>query len=411
MDPIIILVILLVLVGVGVGIYFLMTMKACKDHETQDDCKEPCQWDTYGAKCIDEDDVLTPRPPSGGGGGGGGGDGGGGGGGGATLFGYKKFPGQKIGKDTRLDTCRTKSLEECKTLCTYEQECLAFTHDGEKCCMYSGVEEFSGDDKTDMYIKGATGYTTDVVGNFTGDEVLTKTATSLDVCGQTCDETGQCHGFSYKLGNCVLKGANVSTSPILDGAQYYKRSASNKPGTLKCNSLAATNLADQKFFIFSNSGHEVPNQMLQASSYWHGDEWKDQGRIDTMSYQRTYVENDGTVAQLTLVPGRTDEYQIIFTYEADLREGGNKSVMLHGHGANSDDEIESFGTWVKFDDPLCRWKFFKKAGTENDYWIITNREHRAPCKMLKFTEDGLRGVNMDLTDMTAVWTLDPFTSL
>lgn len=54
---------------------------------------------------------------------------------------------------------------------------------------------------------------------------------------------------------------------------------------------------------------------------------------------------------------------------------------------------------------------FKKEGTENDYWIVTNKEHRAPCMMLKLTEDGWTAVPLDLTDESAVWTLDPFTAI
>ena len=64
MSAMIIIVVLLLLAGLGVGIYFLVTAKKCEDHETQADCKEPCQWDTYGNKCIGEDDDLTPAPPS-----------------------------------------------------------------------------------------------------------------------------------------------------------------------------------------------------------------------------------------------------------------------------------------------------------------------------------------------------------
>ena len=60
----IIIAVLLILAGLGVAIYFLVNAKKCKDHKTQDDCKEPCQWDTYGNKCIEEDDDLTPAPPA-----------------------------------------------------------------------------------------------------------------------------------------------------------------------------------------------------------------------------------------------------------------------------------------------------------------------------------------------------------
>src|SRR5210317_257020 len=64
MSAMIMIVVLLLLVGLGVGIYFLVSAKKCKDYETQDECKEPCQWDTYGNKCIGEDDNLTPAPPA-----------------------------------------------------------------------------------------------------------------------------------------------------------------------------------------------------------------------------------------------------------------------------------------------------------------------------------------------------------
>jgi hypothetical protein len=59
----IIIVVLLLLAGLGVGIYFLVNAKKCKDYETQGECKDPCKWDTYGNKCIGEDDDLTPAPP------------------------------------------------------------------------------------------------------------------------------------------------------------------------------------------------------------------------------------------------------------------------------------------------------------------------------------------------------------
>ncbi|QIG59578.1 hypothetical protein [Dishui Lake phycodnavirus 2] len=64
MNPAVLGIVAILLIGLGVGIYFLVTAKKCKDHKTQDDCKEPCQWDTYGNKCIDEGDDLTDAPVS-----------------------------------------------------------------------------------------------------------------------------------------------------------------------------------------------------------------------------------------------------------------------------------------------------------------------------------------------------------
>jgi hypothetical protein len=64
MSAMIIGVVLLLLIGLSVGIYFLVNAKTCEDHETHDECKKPCQWDTYGYKCIGEKDAMTPKPPS-----------------------------------------------------------------------------------------------------------------------------------------------------------------------------------------------------------------------------------------------------------------------------------------------------------------------------------------------------------
>jgi len=64
MSAFIIVIILLLLVGAGVGIYFLVgEKKACSEYDTQDNCKSPCKWDTYGGKCIGEKDAMTPAPP------------------------------------------------------------------------------------------------------------------------------------------------------------------------------------------------------------------------------------------------------------------------------------------------------------------------------------------------------------
>ena len=54
---------LLLLVGIGLGLYFFVfAKKDCKKIEKEDECTEPCQWDTYGNKCIGEDDTLTAAP-------------------------------------------------------------------------------------------------------------------------------------------------------------------------------------------------------------------------------------------------------------------------------------------------------------------------------------------------------------
>lgn len=419
MNPGIIIFAVILLVGLMVGLYFLSSSKKCADHETQDDCKEPCQWDTYGGKCIDEDEDLTPGPSNVGGGSGGSGASDVSGAsrtsgvvvvGGGVPGGYKKFAQKKISSDTRITTCKTKSVADCASDCTYDPNCIAFTHDGKKCCMFNGIQKFSTDGDVDTYMKPVIGYTSDTLGNYTGDDILTQTL-ALEACGKSCDETAQCKGFSYKNNSCVLKGANISNSPILDGAQYYKRDAANVPGSLNCNSVATTTLNGKRVFIKTNEEHEVPNKMFKIVSRWTGDQWKDQGAVTTVNYGRTFNANDGQVATIELVPGRTDEYFIKFTYAADAREGGNKTVMMFTGNANEDGEVTWFGTWVAWNDPLCRWKFFKKEGTENDYWIVTNTEHRAPCKMLKYTEDGLRAVDMDLTDEEAIWTLDPFTAI
>ena len=57
------IILLIILAGLGVALYFFLNTKACKEHETQDDCKKPCKWDTYGNKCIEKDGTLTNAPP------------------------------------------------------------------------------------------------------------------------------------------------------------------------------------------------------------------------------------------------------------------------------------------------------------------------------------------------------------
>lgn len=411
MSAAIIGVVLLILIGLAVGIYFLLNAKKCEDHETEEECKEPCQWDTYGGKCIDEEATLTQAPapaptqvptprqdPSGSG---------------ASAMGYRKFDNKKLNKNLALAPCsKAKTIDECRESCTYEQQCLAFTYDGKKCCMYSGIDEFSPSDDTDIYLRNAIGYTTGTLGNFGGDEFLTKTASSLEMCGDSCDETQQCKGFSYKQGSCILKGENVSSSPILDGSQYYKRNATNVAGQLNCKSLGATNLGNAQIFIRSASTQEVPNKMIAGKSFWYDDQWKDQGAVELQDYGRTFDANSGTVATIKPVPGRDDDYHITFTYPIDSREGtGTKTIMMYGGNITEDGEVTSFGSWSYWNDPLCRWKFFKKAGTENLYWIVTNWEHRGPCMMLKTTDDGLRGVPMDLTDDEALWNLEQFSGV
>jgi len=60
---------LLFLVGLGLGLYFFVfAKKECKKITDEDECTEPCRWDTYGDKCIGEKDTLTaaptPTPPA-----------------------------------------------------------------------------------------------------------------------------------------------------------------------------------------------------------------------------------------------------------------------------------------------------------------------------------------------------------
>jgi len=62
MSVAIIGIIALVVATLGIALYFLLNTKACKKHKTQDECKEPCKWDTYGDKCIGEKDTLTAAP-------------------------------------------------------------------------------------------------------------------------------------------------------------------------------------------------------------------------------------------------------------------------------------------------------------------------------------------------------------
>jgi len=126
MSAAIIIVVLVLLAGLGVGIYFLVNAKKCKDHETQEDCKEPCQWDYYGNKCIDEDDNLTPAPandppsdpsdpsqPSNY----------------SSVGGYTTFAKTLVKRGKKL----SGDLETCKEKCNADMECMGISYKDGAC--------------------------------------------------------------------------------------------------------------------------------------------------------------------------------------------------------------------------------------------------------------------------------------
>ena len=54
---------LLFMIAFGLGLYFFVfAKKNCTKITEEDECTEPCQWDTYGDKCIGEKDTLTAAP-------------------------------------------------------------------------------------------------------------------------------------------------------------------------------------------------------------------------------------------------------------------------------------------------------------------------------------------------------------
>jgi len=65
MSVVIIGAVALLFIAIALGLYFFVfAKKDCTKITEEDECTEPCQWDTYGDKCIGEKDDLTPAPPT-----------------------------------------------------------------------------------------------------------------------------------------------------------------------------------------------------------------------------------------------------------------------------------------------------------------------------------------------------------
>lgn len=212
-------VVLLFLVGLGVGIYFLMNAKKCEDHETQDDCKEPCQWDTYGGKCIDENGILTPAPTPTPDSDQSGSSGSGGSGGGPTsMSGYANFPNTRVKRGPKLSS----DIDACKAKCDADQTCIGISYRDGACYKISNAMEKNYSEGMETSMKIPQGYEVPSIGDRTGT-LWGKTVKNLGECAEECKNTALCGGFRYKDKDCqLLHKDGISETTVDTGYQFFK---------------------------------------------------------------------------------------------------------------------------------------------------------------------------------------------
>src|SRR6056300_1638249 len=220
-------VVLLLLAGLGVGIYFLLNAKKCKDYETQEECKEPCQWDYYGNKCIDEDEDPTPAPandppsdPSN--------NSGGSGGSGANYSagGYTTFAKTLVKRGKKL----SGDLETCKEKCNADMECMGISYKDGACYRITNTDEKAYNENYTTSIKVPQGYQVSAIGDRTG-MIWGKTTKNLAECAEECKNTQLCGGFRYKDGACeLLHKDGISETPVLNGNQFFKAKTATAAG-------------------------------------------------------------------------------------------------------------------------------------------------------------------------------------
>ena len=221
MSAAIIGVVLLILIGLAVGIYFLLNAKKCEDHETQDECKEPCQWDTYGGKCIDEEATLTPAPapapapptdPSGSAGSAGSA------GSGASIGGYANFSNMQVKRGPKLSS----DIDTCKAKCDADPTCIGISYKDGACYKISNAMEKSYRADMDTSMKIPQGYEVTSIGDRTGT-LWGKTVKNLGECAEECKNTALCGGFRYKDKDCeLLHKDGISETTVDTGYQFFK---------------------------------------------------------------------------------------------------------------------------------------------------------------------------------------------
>lgn len=234
MNPLMAGLVVLFLIGLGVGLYFLLNKKeACKEFDTQDKCKAHCQWDTYGNKCIEEDDDLTPAPPAPPSNNNGSDSGSSRVSGAPSTItaapseGYTEFENFRVKKSTG-GTCK-KDANECYVSCNYDQTCTGYTFEDDKCCMLSDIQDMKYDDTMKVHVRTPEGYKAKTLGDRVGGLLAKYTDKNLAQCAAECDKKGGCVGISYKKGECELKKTVGLSSEYTNTGKQFLEKTTPKP--------------------------------------------------------------------------------------------------------------------------------------------------------------------------------------
>jgi len=293
-------VVLLLLAGLGVGIYFLLNAKKCKDYETQEECKEPCQWDYYGNKCIDEDEDPTPAPandPSDSSESGSGGSGGSGANY-SSAGGYTTFEKTLIKRGKKL----SGDLETCKEKCNADMECMGITYRDGACYKITNTDEKAYNDKYTTSIKVPQGYQVSTIGDRTG-MLWGKTTKNLAECAEECKNTQLCGGFRYNNGACeLLHKDGISETPVLNGNQFFKAKTATAAGPAEAFHIGGyTHRAADAQAECDKYGAELATRDQMEDAWDEGADWCSWGHeVGGMSYpvNTSLVQGCSTTATL-----------------------------------------------------------------------------------------------------------------
>lgn len=154
-----------------------------------------------------------------------------------SLEGYADFENLEIkpGYQPDEDTCQDDtSLNACKTQCSYDGRCTAFTYDAEakKCCLTSGVSGVKYNKNIVTFVKTIPKYDLVSLGDRAGGNINNGTTVeTVEECADECEKNNSCVGFSFNSGKCQLKKENGLASRYTEsGFQFYERKEKPEPG-------------------------------------------------------------------------------------------------------------------------------------------------------------------------------------
>ena len=93
--------------------------------------------------------------------------------------------------------------------------------DDKTCCINNEVTGISFDSKIKTYVRTPEGYSVEKLGDKSGGTLNNYTTLNFTQCIDTCKNTEECVGISYKSGACELKQANGMASSYSDTTKQF----------------------------------------------------------------------------------------------------------------------------------------------------------------------------------------------